>query len=165
MENLIKSDASSASLGAALVQCPSTSWHTIAFASRILNANEEKYSVNELELFGAVWFFEYFKYFFLGKSFTVITDHIALLSIKKEQISNKSYNSRLTRYLDRLLLFDFNIEQIPGAKMGLVSYLFRQPNQKATVATFFGCNNYPHSRPNCCNLYKFPTQNMSITAH
>ena len=51
----------------------------------------------------------------------------------KEHRSNKSYNSRLTHWVDRLLPFDFNIEQIPGAKMGLVDYISRQPNQQAKV--------------------------------
>ena len=51
----------------------------------------------------------------------------------KEQRSNKSYNSRLTRWVDRLLPFDFNIEHIPGAEMGLVDYIYRQPNQEAKL--------------------------------
>ena len=76
---------------------------------------------------------EYFKYYLFGKSFTIITDHRALLSIMKEHRSNKSYNSRLTRWVDRLLPFDFNIKHIPGAKMGLVDYISRQPNQEAKV--------------------------------
>ena len=38
------------------------------------------------------------------------TDHRSLLSIVKEQRSNKSYNSSLTRWVDRLLSFDFKIE-------------------------------------------------------
>ena len=44
----------------------------------------------------------------------------------KENWSSKSYNSLLTRW-------DFNIEHIPGAKMGLVDYILRQPNQEAKV--------------------------------
>ena len=68
-----------------------------------------------------------------GKSFTIIPEHRALLSIMKENRSNKSYNSRLTRWIDRLLPFDFNIEHIPCAKMGLVDYILRQPNQEAKV--------------------------------
>ena len=66
-----------------------------------------------------MWSIEYFKYYLFGKSFTIITDHQALLSIMKKHRSNKSYNSRVTRWVD-LLRFDFNIEHIPGAKMGLV---------------------------------------------
>ena len=133
METRIKCDASRAGLGAALEQRSPTGWHTVAFASRFLNSNEERYSINELELLGVEWSVEYFKYYLFGKSFTIITDHRALLSIMKEHRSNKSYNSRLTRWIDRLLPFDFNIEHIPGAKMGLVDYISRQPNQKAKV--------------------------------
>ena len=125
-------------LGAALEQRSPTGWHTVAFASRFLNSNEERYSVNELELLGVVWSVEYFKYYLFGKSFTIITDHRALLSIMKEHRSNKSDNSRLTRWIDRLLPFYFNIEHIPGAKMGLVDYISRQPNQEAKVTNKYG---------------------------
>ena len=110
-------------------------WKTVAFASRFLNSNEERYSINELELLGVVWAIEYFKYYLFGKNFTVLTDHRALLSVLKSHRSNKSYNSRLTRWIDRLLHFDFNIEHIPGTRMGLVDYISRQPNQKAKSVT------------------------------
>ena len=133
METRIKCDASRVGLGAALEQRTSTGWHTVAFASQFLNSNEERYSVIELELLGVVWSVEYFKYYLFGKSFTIITDHRALLSIMKKHWSKKSYNSRLTRWVDRLLPFDFNIEHIPGAKMGLVDYISRQPNQEAKI--------------------------------
>ena len=133
MERRIKCDASRAGLGAALEQRSPTGWHTVAFASPFLNSNEELYSVNELELLGVVWSVENFKYYLFGKSFTIITDHRALLSIMKEHRSKKSYNSCLTRWVDRLLPFAFNIEHIPGAKMGLVDYISRQPNQEAKV--------------------------------
>ena len=52
----------------------------------------------------------------------------------KEHWSNKSYNSRLTRWVDRLLPFDLLFEHIPGAKMRLVDYISRQPNQGAKVS-------------------------------
>ena len=61
----------------------------------------------------------------------MITDHRALLSILKENRSNKSYNSRLTRWVDRLLPFQFDIGHLPGAKRGLVDYISRYPSQKA----------------------------------
>ena len=80
-----------------------------------------------------MWSVKYLKNYLFGKIFTIITDHRALLSIKKENRSNKSDNSRLSRWVDRLLPFDFKIVHIPGAKMGLVDYISRQPNQKAKV--------------------------------
>ena len=48
----------------------------------------------------------------------------------KEKRSNKSYNSRITRWIDRLLPFQFDIEHLPGAKMGFVDYISRHLNQK-----------------------------------
>ena len=80
---------------------------------------------------GLVWSIEYFKNYLYGKHFKVITDHRALLSIMKENRSNKSYNSSLTRWVNRLLPFQFDIEHLSGAKMGLVDYISRNPSQKA----------------------------------
>ena len=82
-----------------------------------------------------VWAIEYFKYYLCGKNFTELTDHRALLSVLKSHRSNKSYNSRLTRWIDRLSPFNFNIEDIPDTRMGLVDYISRQPNQKGKSIT------------------------------
>ena len=49
----------------------------------------------------------------------------------KENRSNKSYNSRLTRWVIHILPFQFDIEHLPGAKMSLVDYISRNPSQKA----------------------------------
>ena len=106
-------------------------WKPIAIASRFLNSTEERYSVNELELLGIVWSIDYFEYYLYGKNFTVVTDHRALLSILKEYRSSKSYNSRLSRWIDRPLPYNFTIEHMPGAKMGLVDYISRNPYARA----------------------------------
>ena len=112
----VKCDASRSGLGAALEQNTPDGWKAIAFASRFLNSTEERYSVNELELLGIVWSIDYFKYYLYGKNFTVVTDHRALLSIPMEHRSNKSYNSPLSRWIDRLLPYNFTIEHMPSAK-------------------------------------------------
>ena len=127
----VKCDASRSGLGAALEQNTPDGWKPIAFASRFLYSTEERYSVNELELLGIVWSIDYFKYYLYGKNFTVVTDHRALLSILKEHRSNKSYNSRLSRWIDRLLPYNFTIEHMPGAEMGLVDYISRNPFARA----------------------------------
>ena len=131
LETRIKCDASRKGLGCALEQRTPNGWHTVAFASRFLNFVEDRYSINELELLGVVWSVKRFKNYLYGKPFTVITDHRALLSIIRENRSNKSYNSRLTRWVDRLLPFDFSINHLPGSKTGLVDYISRDPQQKA----------------------------------
>ena len=120
LETRVKCDASRSGLGAALEQLTVDCWKPIAYTSRFLNSCEERYSVNELELVGVVWSIEYFKKCLYGKTFTVITDHRPLLSIMEENKSNKSYDSSLTRWVDRLLQFQFDIEHLPGAKRGLV---------------------------------------------
>ena len=96
---------------------------------------QDRYSINELELLGVVWSVGHFKYYLYGKPFTVKTDHRALLSIMRETIANKSYNSRLTRWVDRHLPFDSSVDHLPGLKMGLVDYITREP-QKKTVNIF-----------------------------
>ena len=131
LETRIKCDASRKGLGCSLEQRTPNGWQTVAFASRFLNSVEDRYSINELELLGVVWSVEHFKYYLYGKPFTVITDHRALLSIMRENRSNKSYNSRLTRWVDRLLPFDFSIDHLPGSKMGLADYISRDPQQQA----------------------------------
>ena len=131
LETRVKCDASRFGLGAALEQLTVDGRKPIAFASRFLNSGEERYNVNELELLGVVWSIEYFKNYLYGKHFKVITNHRALLSIMKENRSNKSYNSRLSHWVDRLLPFQFDIEHLPRSKMGLVDYISRNPSQKA----------------------------------
>ena len=54
LETRIKCDASRSGLGAALEQLTVKGWKPIFFASRFLNSNEERYSINELELLGIV---------------------------------------------------------------------------------------------------------------
>ena len=49
----------------------------------------------------------------------------------RENRANKSYNSQLTRLVDKILPFDFTIDHLPGSKMGLVDYISRDPQQKA----------------------------------
>ena len=107
LETRIKCDASRKGLGCALEQPTPNGWHTVAFKSRFLNSKEDRYSLNELELLGVVWFIEHLKYYLFGKPFTVVTDHRALLSKLRENRANKSQNSRLTRWVDRLLPFYF----------------------------------------------------------
>ena len=55
----------------------------------------------------------------------------------KENCSNKSFYSRLIPWVDCLLPFQFDIENIPGAKTDSVDYCSRHPNQKAKKVSAF----------------------------
>ena len=63
-------DASKEGLGACLEQKYDKGWHPIAYASRFLNTNEQKHSINELEPLSVVWSLEHFKYHLCETRFT-----------------------------------------------------------------------------------------------
>ena len=64
----------------------------------------------------------------MGREFTTATDHEALTSALGDNRLNKAYQSRLTRWVDRLLPYQFKIMNIPGKDMGVVDCLSREPN-------------------------------------
>ena len=134
----VKCDASHSGLGAALEQeIEKDVWVPIAFASRFLNDQEKKYSTNELELLAIVWSCEHFRKYLLGYHFVVLTDHKAIISALKTNRGNKTHQSRLTRWADRLLPFDFDIFHISGCKLGIVDYLSRFPTFEAPRPSSF----------------------------
>ena len=110
MATRVVCDASHNGLGATLEQQNAEGdWVPIAFASRYLNIQEKKYSTNELELLAVVWSVGRFKHYLLGKEFGIATDHKALVSALDENRSNKTYQSRLTKWVDRLLPYQFKV--------------------------------------------------------
>ena len=130
----VKCDASHSGLGATLDQwSKQNEWVPIAFASRYLISQEKKYSTNELELLAVVWAVDCFKHYLLGKAFVIATDHKALTSALGEHRSNKTDQSRLTRWVDRLLPYQFKITHIPGRDMGIVDYLPKEPNGESEL--------------------------------
>ena len=129
-ENIRKiCDASKTGLGAVLHQQDENGWRPIHFASRFLTPLEEKYSINELELLAVVWAIEHFKNYLYRKNIQVVPDHKALATVLKGNENNKTYSSRLTRWVDRLLPFDFEIFHAPGWTIGIADYLSKHPSQ------------------------------------
>ena len=127
----LKTDVSHSGLGATLEQLQDDKWKTIAFASRFLNNHEMKYSTDELELLGVVWAAEHFRNYLYGTEFQIVTDHKALLSALSANHGNKTMHSRLTRWVNRLLPFNFKISHLPGKDMGFTDLLSRLPSGKA----------------------------------
>ena len=94
---------------------------------QIFKHTRKKHSTNELELLAVVWSVDRFKHYLLGKEFVIATDHKAMVSALDEHKSNKTYQSRLTRWVDRLLTYQFKVIHLPGKDMGIVDYLSRNP--------------------------------------
>ena len=101
--------------------------HHVEYASRFLNSCERKDSVNELELLAAAWAIKHFKDYLYGRRLTLKTDHQALVSALKTNRGNKTYQSRLTRWIDRLIPFDFDIHHLSGSTMGPIDDILRHP--------------------------------------
>ena len=104
-------------------------WKPLSFESRFLMDFEAKSSINELELLAVVWAIEHFKNYVYGVEFKVISDHKALASVLKPTTGNKTFSSRLTRRVERLLPFDFEITHAPGRVLGFADYLTRHPSE------------------------------------
>ena len=125
-------DASHEGLGAIVMQDNDNEdedWESISCASMYLTDYEQKYSTNELELLAIVWAVEHFRKYSYGVKFELISDHKALETASKRNHGNKSYSSRLTRWIDRLLSFDMEEVHQPGRTMGLADYLSRHPSK------------------------------------
>ena len=69
-----------------------------------------------------MWAIEHFKYCknLYGKHFTVNTDHQALISALNASKLSKTSQSRLTRWIDRLIPFHFDIKHLACSKMALI---------------------------------------------
>ena len=129
-ETRVKCDASRKGLGAALEQKHKYNWKPVAYAIRFLNKLLERYSTNEIELLAIVWALEHFNYYLYSNKFILQTDHQALLSALKNNRGNKTYQSRLSRWVDTLVPFSFTIEHIPGKNMGFADHLSRNSSGK-----------------------------------
>ena len=103
-----------------------------------MNAVEQKYSTNELELLAVVWSCEFFRNYLLGNQFQILTDHKAIVTALTENQGNKKYQSRLTRCAERILSFEYAIFHIAGAKIGMADYLSRSPKFEAPPTSKYG---------------------------
>ena len=113
----VKSDASHNGLAVTLKQQRDEGpWVRISFASRYLKTQEKKYSTNKLELLVD---------YLLRKVFIVATDHKALTSALDGNKSNKTYQSRLIQWVDRLLPYHFKKVHISEKDMEIVDYSSR----------------------------------------
>jgi len=93
----------------------------IAYASRCLSKSERNYCVTRRELLAVVTFLQHFKQYLLGNPFMIHSDHGALTWLQ---------TFKLTRWLEKLQVFQFTIIHQPGKRHNNADALSRIPCQQ-----------------------------------
>lgn len=114
-------DASDFGMGAALTQIRDGKEVAIAFASRLLNERERKFSTTEKECLALVFGVKTFRPYLEGYHFKAITDHQALRWL----LSIKEPSGRLGRWVLEIQQYDFEICYRKGVNNNLADALSR----------------------------------------
>ena len=110
-EFVLATDASDIALGACLSQKDRYgNIRPVAFAGRNLIDAELKYSTTRKELQGVKFGLTKFKSYLLGRKFTILTDHSALLAINEKEV----LTTQMMRMLDFFNQFDYVILHLKG---------------------------------------------------
>ena len=123
----LSTDASDDGLGAVLEQDQAgpdgkVERKVVAYASKILSRTQRRYCTTNKELLAVVTACEQFRYYLLGRPFTVITDHASLLWLR----NFKDPEGMVARWMARLAAFDYDIVHRPGVLHGHADGLSRR---------------------------------------
>ena len=116
-------DASTAGLGAILVQIRDGKERIICSTSRALNQAEKSYPATKLECLAIVWAVAKFRPYLMAMPFEVFTDHYALQSLKMMRTGSPL----LHRWSAALEEYDFTVHHRPGKVQSHVTGLRRLP--------------------------------------
>ena len=109
-------------IGAVLSQVVEGKERPVAFAGKRLSKTEANYDPHKGELFALMYFLRYFKYFLVGKPFTVRTDHKSLTSLRTQ---SEPPSAAVMRWLESIANFDFKVVYREGPKHGNADSLSR----------------------------------------
>ncbi|XP_035523495.1 uncharacterized protein LOC118332359 [Morone saxatilis] len=116
-----QTDASNRGLGAVLSQQVQGVDRPVLYISRKLSERESRYSTIEKECLAIRWAVEALRYYLLGRSFTLCSDHAPLQWLHRM----KDANARITRWYLALQPFKFRVIHRPGAQMAVADFLSR----------------------------------------
>ncbi|CAH8866152.1 unnamed protein product [Trichobilharzia szidati] len=132
---ILDTDASAHAIGAVLSQAtPDGQIRVIAYASRMLDKRETRYSTTRREMLALVYFLTYFRHYLLGRKFRVRTDHKALQWLQ----NFRDAEGQLARWQERLQEFDFTCEYRPGKRHGNADSLSRLTDCENTLNVLLG---------------------------
>jgi transposase InsO family protein len=127
---LVMSDASSAGLGAVLMQADSAGrLHPVAYHSRKLSPAERNYPTREQELLAIVDALKSWRHYLLGIPFKVETDHASLRYLQTQP----HLSGRLVRWSEYLQEYDFTVAHIPGKDNHVADALSRRADFVASL--------------------------------
>ena len=121
---VLDTDASNSGIGAVLSQVQDDGTEcVVAYASRSLTRQEQKYCVTRRELLAVVEFTHHFRPYLLGREFTLRTDHGSLDWLR----NFKEPKGQLARWLEKLQEYDFIVMHRQGSRHGNADALSRIP--------------------------------------
>ena len=115
----IQVDASSAGLGAALIQ----NGMPVALASKTLSGPETRYSNIERKMLAVGFGLEKFHHYIWGQGVTIQTDHKPLESIALKNLANAS--PKLARMQLKIQGYDFTVKYNPGKSISTADCMSR----------------------------------------
>ena len=111
---VLSCDASAVGLGSVLSNLDGRGRQLlVAYGSKTLKGPEQNWNTTEKELYSIFFFVRKFKHFLGGRKFIVQSDHHALKFIS----GAKDSTGKITRMLNYLQGFDFEIHHVPGTTM------------------------------------------------
>lgn len=122
----VQTDASSAGIGAVLLQENGGVLHPVCYASRKLLDRETRYSTIERECLAIVWGIGKFSKYLWGMHFILQTDHRPLTYLNTSRFKN----SRIMRWALSLQEYRFSVESLPGTSNVLADLLSRSDSDQ-----------------------------------
>ena len=107
----IATDSSKFAVGACISQMDcERNLRPVAFAGRKLSVAERNYSVTDQELVGIKFALMKFEHYVIGRKFTILTDHAALVALG----GKVKLTGRMAKWADFFARFDFEIKHLKG---------------------------------------------------
>ena len=126
----VQCDASDLGVGAMLFQVVEGKRRVLAYFSKLLLDRERRYTVSEKELLAIVLALEKWRVILLGRHFTLLTDHRALLFYLR---SCRLLSPRISRWILALQEFSFDAQHISGSSNVVPDALSRHPPCRFSV--------------------------------